>query len=94
MNFSYCVSIVTNGLRPSALLVEMCVAMVKFIVDQLPCRLECCVKGVTHSNWECTCEELLKQQHLLSYTHSESCENCVFCSTVTMVMQGLRCQRN
>ena len=88
------VSIVTNGLRPSALLVEMCVAMVKFIVEQLPYQLECCVKGVTHSNWECTCEELLRRQHLLSHTLSGSCENCVCRSTVTMVMQGLMYQRN
>lgn len=77
MKFLPCtVSIVTNGLRPSALLVEMCIAMVKFIVKQLPCQLECCAKGVTHSNWEYACEELLRRQHLLSQTpYSGSCEN-------------------
>ena len=70
-------SIVTNGLRPSALLVEMCVTMVKFIAQQLPCQLECCVKGVTHCNWECACEELLRRQQLLNHTHTGSCESFV-----------------
>ena len=91
------VSIVTNGLRPSALLVEMCVTMVKFIVQQLPCQLECCVKGITHSNWECACEELLRRRHLLCHTHTGSCEFCVLVMLIrciAMVTQGLKYQRN
>ncbi|XP_065913773.1 uncharacterized protein [Dysidea avara] len=59
----------TNGLKPTRLLVEMCIAMVKFIAHQLPCQLDT-LGGINRVNWETVCSEILKFK---DHSHFESC---------------------